>query len=63
MQRIEVTHLLFSLISLRELESRGYFRLYYKGRVLYKILEIFLYVIRLINMKNITLNFLDRSDG
>lgn len=63
MQRIEVTHLLFSLISLRELESRGYFRLYYKGRVLYKILEIFLYVIRLINMKNITFNFLDRSDG
>lgn len=63
MQRIEVIHLLFSLISLRELESRGYFRLYYKGRVLYKILEIFLYVIRLINMKNITFNFLDRSDG
>lgn len=63
MQRIEVTHLLFSLISLREMESRGYFRLYYKGRVLYKILEIFLYVIRLINMKNITFNFLDRSDG
>lgn len=63
MQRIEVIHLLFSLISLREMESRGYFRLYYKGRVLYKILEIFLYVIRLINMKNITFNFLDRSDG